>query len=433
MIVLSSDQENALDKIMNFISAPKSITEMAISGPAGSGKTFLTKYMLERIRKQLPLLTLLKNEDDQLSVYLTSTTNKATDVLGTATEEKACTIHSLLNLKVFNNYNTGETELKRKAGVETIENALIIIDEASMIDSKLRQAIQDYTKDCKIIYIGDAYQLAPVSEETSPVFYEVQNQVALTSIQRQVADNPIINFSQQFRSALDTGRFPILGSHGIQVQHVTKQEFQNLINNFFLQQNMHDTNSAKIITWTNALAIRYNNYVRKINGLTNQFNIGEIVSSNDPIQVNNKIVARTDSIHEITHIEPFTFTNNFDLSIGLQKPVAIPGHMIGLNNGIHAFQAEHQQDVKAYLDVFRKNKDWKNFFQQKEKFIDLRTAYACTTHKAQGSTYTNVFIDITDMGKNTKKSEVARLLYTAITRASDTVYMYGDLPNRVYL
>ena len=63
---------------------------------------------------------------------------------------------------------------------------------------------------------------------------------------------------------------------------------------------------------------------------------------------------------------------------------------------------------------------------------DLRAPHACTAHKAQSATYKHVFIDLGDIGKCKSKNLMARLLYVACTRASHNVYLYGELPTRVY-
>ena len=420
MITLSPDQEKAIDDVMNFLSLPvDQASEMTISGPAGSGKSYLVKYMLVRIRKELPLLTMLKNEKDELKVFLTSTTNKATDVLGEATGEKVSTIHSLLSLRVHNNWDTGMVTLRHNEMKENIKQALIIIDEAGMIDNALLESIRTYTTRCKILFIGDYYQLTPVNESISPVFTKVQKQTKLTTIQRQAANSKIILFAHGFKNAIDTGRFPIFNSYGNEVYNCTRDEFKNIIDTRFLQADTLKRDDARIIVWSNKKAIKYNNYIRKINGMTEAFNKDELVISNSPIMFLDKVIARTDAVLKIISAEP-----------GMYHHIA--GYNIVFHDGISRFQPNNQTDVINYLNQYRTRDCWPTFFREKEKFCDLRSAYACTTHKAQGSTYKEVFIDISDMGRNTKKIEIARLLYTAVTRASDHVYMYGSLPNRVY-
>jgi ATP-dependent exoDNAse (exonuclease V) alpha subunit len=94
------------------------------------------------------------------------------------------------------------------------------------------------------------------------------------------------------------------------------------------------------------------------------------------------------------------------------------------------FLPKRPHEASAILKQLAKEKNWKDFFDVKEKVADLRPTYACTVHKSQGSTYDNVFIDLYSIGKNNKPNEVARLLYVAVTRASNNVYLYGNLPDK---
>jgi hypothetical protein len=61
-----------------------------------------------------------------------------------------------------------------------------------------------------------------------------------------------------------------------------------------------------------------------------------------------------------------------------------------------------------------------NFVAQ---FADVIFGYSITTHKAQGSTFNNVFIDADDILTNTNLTEAKRCIYTALTRASNEIHI----------
>lgn len=65
----------------------------------------------------------------------------------------------------------------------------------------------------------------------------------------------------------------------------------------------------------------------------------------------------------------------------------------------------------------------------KRKFADIRPMYACTVHKSQGSTYDEVFINLTDFKRMyaSDPKMTARLLYVAFSRAKHRVYLTGDI------
>ena len=56
---------------------------------------------------------------------------------------------------------------------------------------------------------------------------------------------------------------------------------------------------------------------------------------------------------------------------------------------------------------------------------DLDYGFSLTSHKSQGSTYKQAIINIKNIEMNPNKKEKKRLLYTAITRASDLVILYN--------
>ena len=425
MFTLSDDQKISVNDIMSFL-ADDVPGEMILGGKAGTGKTYLTKYILEEIDTDPRMKAhrlLAKNTQGKIgSIHLCSTTNKAASILGQATGHQAVTIHRLLGLTVRNNHETGESDLVPTKRTKVIEESLIIIDEASMISKKLLQTIRDLTFKCKVLFIGDPYQLAPVKETTSPVFVQIPEQTHLTKIQRQAANSSIIRYADLFRNAVDTGVFPQIQSCGTDVIHLDAQDFMDEIDRHFYQ--VPHKNFARIVAWSNNAIHVYNKKIRALNNLPTKWTVGEYALSNTPIHFAEKVVVSTDSIVQITDIGP---EDSYE---------GIKGHMFRFENNAGSeysvFQANNQTEVNRLVRTLVKQKRWKDKFTVEEFFSDFRPMYANTINKAQGSTYENVFIDLNDIGRNTQNTNIARLMYTAITRAANKVYMCGQLPDRLY-
>jgi len=67
---------------------------------------------------------------------------------------------------------------------------------------------------------------------------------------------------------------------------------------------------------------------------------------------------------------------------------------------------------------------WEQFYNTFiDPFANINFGFAITTHKAQGSTYNNVFVDSDDIFKNNNINEAKRCFYTALTRASNDIYI----------
>jgi len=149
---LDQSQQSAVDKISR-LSSPVYL----LIGAGGSGKTYTIQHLLEQLWADE------NNEIFYETTYLAAPTGKASKVINDAfqlagfeVENEAKTIHRLLG------YNPG-------AGWEynadnPLDASLVIIDEASMIDSLLlSRVIEALPEGCKLILVGDENQLPPVA------------------------------------------------------------------------------------------------------------------------------------------------------------------------------------------------------------------------------------------------------------------------------
>ena len=82
---------------------------------------------------------------------------------------------------------------------------------------------------------------------------------------------------------------------------------------------------------------------------------------------------------------------------------------------------DHESNLERYADLL---------LEAGEDIADLRPRNACTVYKAQGSTYREVFVDLTDIGDCRNPSQAARMLYVACTRPTHNIKFIGNLPAR---
>jgi len=80
---------------------------------------------------------------------------------------------------------------------------------------------------------------------------------------------------------------------------------------------------------------------------------------------------------------------------------------------------------KEFIDIWEKilGQLWEFYYYFFiDQFAQISYGYAITTHRSQGSTYKNVFVDLNDIIKNNiYKKEGFQCLYTAVTRASENL------------
>jgi len=415
-ISLNAGQQEAIGKYLDFLIDPTK-TEMVIEGPAGTGKSTLVDHLLFGMNKQkLMLYTTMGIHADKLkNVVLSATTHKAAHVLSDKTGQDVRTIHSILGLKVHNEWSTGKTILKPVNDQNLIENSILLIDEASFIDDDLLDWIRKSVVNSKILYVGDPYQLAPTRSTSTPVFTQGLFTARLTEVVRN--EGAIEKNANAFRDAVQTLQFPLIQPDGKKVIHVDGPTFQQMIDQEFKKPN----HNSKIIAWSNAKVNQYNDYVRGLNGFTGRLDVQEELITNKHIEGKKKSI-KTDS-----HVR-LTGAYHEAVEYGVQ------GYKVTVydqnNTNVQLFIPDNRNDEKVALKQAADQKAWPKYFDIKETWGDLRPTHSCTIHKSQGSTYDKVFINLPDIGRCNIPSDVARMLYVAISRASQQVILYGNLPQK---
>lgn len=420
-LVLTEDQEAACKAFASFMMNSKQ-DMFVLKGYAGTGKTTLVKYLLDRLPNLLKTQKLLKPDSKGYNVSLTATTHKAAEALESALGHPVRTIHSLLGLVVRFNPELRKNELKPAKGKNNfiIENELIFIDEASFIGHSLLSWIRKRTQKCKLVFIGDPAQLLDVGSQYSPVFSVPLPGAEMTTIVRQAEGSPIIKLASQFRDVLKTGQFFSFAPDGQVIQHVDKATFQQQIEQEFLRPDWGH-NDSKILTWTNKSAIAYNNHLVAKNKGTHTFQVDDYAVCNAHIPHGNY---KNGAIVRITKI-------NKGMECG------IDGHILELDHQHEVFLPDVWRSTETttrvlekYLDsISHLTSDFKNdqiahYFYN---LADLRALFACTINKSQGSTYERVFIDLDDLRRCNQGTQLARLLYVAVSRARTGVIFTGDL------
>lgn len=432
--VLTDDQQNASDAFLDFLVSDDPF--FSIVGSAGTGKSFLIKHLLETFYSKYSAYCLMLQKDIKpFDIKITATTNKAVNVveefLGDTLQKhrniEISTIYSLLGLRVQNNYKTGKTELvfnKDKsnylASTSDDEVSLIFIDEASFISEELQEIITASIPKkslVKIVYIGDKYQLAPVGQSVAIMDSITGDKAVLSEIVRNAGH--ILRTGIQFRETVETGKFNPIQYNGVDILHMSGKDFQQAVEDAFTDPNWYP-NKSKVLAWTNNRVQEYNQHIRTTLNMPKLFTANEIAVTNEYISnAKGSFVCNVDAEVMISKVH--------------QEPVelyGVTGYMVELEHMHVGFMPENFLEAKAAMKQFAADKDWKKYFEIKETWLDLRAVYASSIHKAQGSTYETVFLDLADVGTNWNATDVARLLYVAITRASKKVICYGHLPDR---
>ncbi|MDA1247578.1 MAG: AAA family ATPase, partial [Cyanobacteria bacterium] len=167
MVDLTADQQVAAAAFADWLAAPVDGMPFVLSGYAGTGKTFLSVRFLAQV------------EASGICWTVVAPTHKAVGVLrsylagaGLSPTWFPSTIHRLLRLKLKRQRDIERCEETEQTAGALEHLGLVLIDEASMVDS----ALLEISLRCahpfrtRLVFVGDPAQLPPVGEPVSPVF-----------------------------------------------------------------------------------------------------------------------------------------------------------------------------------------------------------------------------------------------------------------------
>lgn len=402
---LTQQQQRAVESIMGFFLNDE--TYFVLSGYAGTGKTTIVKSVLDSYQQELSILEMLDPSFENKFVYVTASTNKAVDVLQQQLAVYICrTTHSLLGL-IPKGKNLEQVK-------EPPKDCIIIVDEASMLDTTMldfiKNAAENYNN--KFLFIGDPTQLPPVGMDYAPIFEQGYTQIELTEILRQ--DTGVLkDLSNALREQVLGNPMESIDIDGVEVLHVDRDTYKQMIVDDMTRPDWTDSDS-KVLCYTNKMAIAMNRLVKTHVDGTHKFQKGDFAINNKAFYTEflklktDALVYIEDVIHDITSFNT-------------------PGCYVFIN-GVRLFvpyDMNKRYELEALYEVEAKH----NYYLIQRDWIDIRAAYACTVHKSQGSTYKTAYVDIYDIAKARRFNEdlFNRLLYVAVSRASQKVVFTGDV------
>lgn len=419
-------QQEAIDKFMAFLFTDK--VGFGISGPAGTGKTATMKHFIDKTipaYQETCKLMGINPEYDQ--VHMTATTNKAAEVLSAATKYPTQTIHSFLQLKVNEDFATGRMNLTKTPQFKVHTKKIIFIDESSMIDTTLFNFIQEGTEKTKLVFVGDKEQLSPVYEKISPVYTQGYEVAELTQQMRNNGQPALMELCEQLRETVKTGVFKPIKLVPNVIDYIDNDEELMAGLNYLFKE---PTRSHRVLAYTNDRVRAYNAEVRKIRGLSDEFQLGEDLIANTPFRLANGNGFSAEEDVRIVSIKK----RGEQVKIG--SDVTMEYNVCDLENqfGDKVYDIKVPTNMEHFYNLvryFASKKMWPEYFNMKGTYPDLRTRDAATVHKAQGSTYESVIIDLDDISRSCRDPELAaRLLYVAFSRAKNRVYIRGNLAEK---
>lgn len=418
-------------------------------------------------------------------IYISAPTHKALYVVRDKISFKKhfcfCTAQKAMGLQMDYDEN-GKTIWEYKDPSIEGGSLLWIIDECSMINNQLYENIIKFHKNrhtLKIIFVGDRYQLPPVNESMSKTFdYSNTNQYALMKkIVRN--DGTIVDCCKQIRKSqrefVSTGYFAPIDFKQFNkgnIKLISFGQFLKMSNKFLEEESFYFAYHNKVVDKTNE-KIRQKIFGDKSENL---FNPGEklLVRSyfikpkpfpeeDDPFPYKGFYTCYPVVVKDVT-IETKEFIiggDDEDLSVGTKRKrnddvFLIECYVLSLKPDEDGDEYQlfiktktgdkeyEKARKKLYKMAMRKanlyfvsdeddeekeekkihaKEAWKLLYEFKNKYnCPVGYNYALTTHKGQGMTVSNSFVNTNDILFRRDLSSL-KSLYTAISRGKDMVYL----------
>lgn len=398
---LSDEQQRAFDIIENTNES------MLLSGPGGTGKSYLLRYLIRNTKK---------------NILVTATTGIAAyNVMG-------CTIHSGLQIAARSIYypNNYMSILKDKGLTESLVNKLdlLIIEEASMLRADLAQILDKLFRELRhrpaelfggvqLLLVGDLSQIEPVVQSNKLEYMDSKKY-----IDTYFNGNPFF-FSYA----------PLSNLRSVRLTKVFRQSDATFL--YILDSIRSRTNLSYVLPQINKRVCPYQLIPNKddtiiicgTNKVAKEYNSAKRSELHGPEYIYNAVY------DERIDKSAYPMETEVRLKVGSKVMILVNSRELGVNNGTIGIVQALTEDY-ATVRVKLNNGEYSDVTITRYPFkiavpkvegdsiscdylefnqLPLREAWALTVHKAQGQSFDNVHIDI-------DKAFAHGQIYTALSR-----------------
>jgi len=454
----TGSQLTAVDQLVNFLVSTSSMPMMLLKGFAGTGKTSLVAAFT-RALKELDITTVLL-----------APTGRAAKVLGSEAAQPAYTIHKIIYRQHSSKDGFGSFNLNRN----NFKDSVFIVDEASMISNEpvgstvfgsgcLMDDLVSFVYggvNCRLMLAGDPAQLPPVGLNSSPAleatFLEGYGaelfSAKLIEVTRQKEESGILKNATSIRQAIDSDRVkiepPFFQLKGVDdVRRISgsdlMEEIQWCYDNFGLEETL-------VTCRSNNRANLYNKGIREV-----------ILGREGEITVGDYLLVMKNNYHWIKGNEELNFIANGDIArvVRIKSYHQLYGYRFAdvvckfvdysdieinlrilldsiYSAGASISQEEQQKFLFLVMEDYQEIKPRRKQFERARgddfyNALQVKFAYSMTCHKAQGGQWKAVFIDLGYFTPQHLSGEFTRWLYTAVTRATERLYLV-DFPPQFF-
>jgi len=439
-------QRELLNKLSVFLTSRCDNKAFLLCGYAGTGKTSLMAALVRALNKL------------QQKTVLLAPTGRAAKVLAAYSGFPAYTIHK----QIYRQKSMGEERFS--LSYNSTQDTVFIVDEASMISNSaadnssfgtgcLLDDLIQYVfsgRNCSLILIGDDAQLPPVGQQDSPALndewlrgYGISlTSHTLTQVARQALESGILSNATMLRQRLqkdDVNTIPLFHTENYNdICHLSGENMTEEIERAYREAGVEET---MIVTRTNRRMNLYNQGIR-----------ARILWKEEEVTSGDRLMVTKNNYFWTKQYEGLDFLANGDIFevVRVNRQRELYGYRFA-DASLKAVDYDWEIDGTIWLDTLFTNtpdeayqmqrtlfsriaEDYPEIHSRKELLktimdnpyynaLQIKHAYAVTCHKAQGGQWKRVFIDQGNITEEQLGTDYYRWLYTAMTRATEKVYL----------
>lgn len=440
-------QAMAIYKMAEYVVAGMWRDVFVLNGYAGTGKTSVIAALIKAL------------SHCKIKSVVLAPTGRAAKVAGGMSQKAASTIHR----RIYH-VETTSTGMTVKLSANRDQNTVFIVDEASLItDNSRGSLLRDLIRyvysgqGCKMILVGDTAQLPPVGQSDSPAMnLERLRQLGLAPFHhtldmpvRQAAESGILFNATIVRHILERlltgetsgiveGQLPLELTGFPDIRAVSSVDLADELSSSWSTVGPEET---LIVTRSNGRANRFNQAIRNT-----------VMYAEEPLQQGDRLVIAKNDYYWGRHNKMKTFLANgetvkvnwvgrpekmfgrwfvdteLELSDGLQLSAKVMLRSL-MAEGPAIPRAEMEQFFQHVINEEEGEGPTEKIMAAMENpyynALQAKYAYCVTCHKAQGGQWRHVYIDMGGIPSDAMGTDFYRWLYTALTRATEKVFLLG--------
>ena len=447
-----TDGQKKLFKMLDeFLEGDMDRSCLMVKGYAGTGKTTVVSELV----KILPSFNFKQ--------VLMAPTGRAAKIMSKYSKKVSFTIHNKI-YRQKGDPGSGKFDFQLQKNYS--KNTIFIVDEASMLYDDPAGGKQGLLSDLihyvfgsvgnRLLLVGDNAQLPPVGQPDSPGLnvdllstkYKLNvRAIELTEVMRQEEKSGILENATLLREKLSRSQLDIhfMTKSFSDIYRMSSERMEDGLRYCYDKYGVENTT---IICRSNKQAVQYNHFIRnQILFREEEIEVGDILMNvrNNyyyaPTYSPSGFIANGDfmevmKIIDLEEMYDLRFARlelkllDYDFEETFEARVILDTlHSPSPNMTLEENKALYQKVYADYKDLAEDGE--RKFMAKNDPYanaLQTKYAYALTCHKSQGGQWNAVFVDQGYLKEDMLNSEYLRWLYTALTRASNELFLVNFNP-----